>query len=321
MKPTKLAVVIILSVAILTGCLSAGARTEPYRVAVILQESPYEFWTSLRQGIESAADEFHVQPIRYILTIGPMDQHKQIAAIKRAVDEQVDAILLAPFEAADLDMPLQQARDAGIPVISIHTQTSSELELIEVSADHKQTAEMAIDVLRQSFSADGQVLIVNSMQAEASPYNRKTTIMNELVQAGWQDKVETLDTNGDKLQVMNQVAAVLKAQSFTAIIGICEECAVGAALAVRDAGQSSNVTVIGFDSTESELRLLEEGLIDAIVVQNAFAMGYISVKTLIDVLDNGMRIDGPVYVESLTITSESLQFPEHQKLLYPFEGL
>jgi ABC-type sugar transport system, periplasmic component len=317
MSSTRQFIPFLILAVLLSGCLS-GNRTQTYRAAVIIQEEPYEFWTSIKQGIESAGKEFGVEFVQPPVSIGLADEKKQIEAIKLAVKDKVDAILLAPFVSAEMERWVDEAVRAEIPVVTIHSQFANRTGVASVTEDYERTAELVADALSQA--KGGELVIVNSASSDKSLAARQRAIVDRLKAMKRFAILDTLTTTGDKLQVMAQTEALLKErEGLTVILGNCDSCAVGAALAVRNLGLQDEVAVIGFDSSESEIRLLEEELIDAIIVQNPFAMGYVSVKTMIDVVQRRGMEDASVYTQPLMVTKEGLQQPELQKLLYPFE--
>ena len=55
-----------------SGC-GASFQQGSYRIALILQESPYEFWMNVKQGAEAGASEFGVQLLQYANMVGPMN--------------------------------------------------------------------------------------------------------------------------------------------------------------------------------------------------------------------------------------------------------
>jgi ribose transport system substrate-binding protein len=63
--------------------------------------------------------------------------------------------------------------------------------------------------------------------------------------------------------------------------------------------------------------LLEEGVIQAIVVQKPFNMGYLGVKTSIHLL-NKVKISPRMDTGSEIITQDNMYTYENQKLLFPF---
>jgi len=76
------------------------------------------------------------------------------------------------------------------------------------------------------------------------------------------------------------------------------------------------VLLVGFDSSPTLLEDLQSGLIDSLVVQDPFNMGYESVKAAVSKLQGGM----PVKINNmppLLVSKENLNDPTVQKQLKP----
>jgi len=96
-----------------------------------------------------------------------------------------------------------------------------------------------------------------------------------------------------------------------------EVSTVGAAQAILDAGLTGKIRLLGFDSSLAEIKFIEQGVIDATVVQKPFNMGYLSVKAALDAVEKKPRIRF-IDTGSELITAANLYLPENQKLLFPF---
>ena len=95
-----------------------------------------------------------------------------------------------------------------------------------------------------------------------------------------------------------------------------EAATVGAARAVRSRNAAAQVKLVGFDSSPSQIQDLKDGIINSLVVQDPFQIGYLGVKTIIQKLDGETppkQIDSPARI----VTAADLEKPEIQKLLNP----
>ena len=101
------------------------------------------------------------------------------------------------------------------------------------------------------------------------------------------------------------------------LAGLNEYSAVGAARAVRDLGLSDTIRMIGFDSSQEEVQLLEAGVFDAIVIQKPINMVYLGVERTVEILHGELE---PTIVDSGSklITKDNMYVEENQKLLFPF---
>ena len=90
-------------------------------------------------------------------------------------------------------------------------------------------------------------------------------------------------------------------------------------LANRDLNRADRIQVVAFDSNVVSVGMLETGEVDALIVQNPYAMGYLGVETAANLM-NG-QTGGPSVVDTATtiVTRENMYEPESQKILFSFE--
>ena len=94
---------------------------------------------------------------------------------------------------------------------------------------------------------------------------------------------------------------------------------MGAAKAVKELGLEKKIGIMGFDNSLEEVKLLEEGVLNGIVIQKPFNMGYFGVEQAAKI------IKGENYIKYLDcgsklITKEDMYTEENQKILFPFIG-
>ena len=95
-----------------------------------------------------------------------------------------------------------------------------------------------------------------------------------------------------------------------------EAATIGAARALVSRDAAGKVKLVGFDASPSLQRDLREGVIDALIVQDPFSIGYIGVETIVDKLDGKTPekyIDSPARV----VRAADLDDPEVKNLLNP----
>ncbi|KIL40425.1 hypothetical protein SD70_13485 [Gordoniibacillus kamchatkensis] len=301
----------------LAGCTGTGGKDRVRQIAVVSKDFPSDYWKSVRSGAQAAADEFGLKLV--YMTAGeysdPLRQQQEY--MSEAIASQVDGILLAPADYSGLAAKLQEARSRRIPVVTMDAQTESTYPVSHVATDNVRSAAIAAGFMQQS-GASGKVLIVRSgsdsftEDARISGF-KKGLDGTKLVIS------ETLSVPSGNLAAMQTAVAYLRGHTdISGIFATCSECAAGAGLAVREIGLTDRIVCIGFDSSQDEIRLLEEGVLQAIVVQNPFAMGYFGVKAVADTL-SGIKVQPLIETKAEIVTKETIKLPEYQKLIYPFD--
>ena len=84
-----------------------------------------------------------------------------------------------------------------------------------------------------------------------------------------------------------------------------------------NASIARQVQVIVCDSSEDQIKFMENGTIQVCVIQHSFNMGYLSMQAAIQILD-GKKVEKNIDTGSVTILSGEMKRLEYQKLLFPF---
>jgi ribose transport system substrate-binding protein len=95
-----------------------------------------------------------------------------------------------------------------------------------------------------------------------------------------------------------------------------EPSSVGAALAIKARGLADKVNLVAFDFTDGLIEDLKAGVIDALVVQDPFKMGYEAVKTQVDHL-HGNNPPKRIDLSARVIVKADLDKPDVKALLFP----
>jgi ribose transport system substrate-binding protein len=95
-----------------------------------------------------------------------------------------------------------------------------------------------------------------------------------------------------------------------------EPSSVGAALALKSHGRAGKTRFVAFDSSDTMIEDLRAGVIDAMVVQDPFKMGFEAVHMLVEKL-NGATPPARVDLHARVIRKQDLDNPEVKKLLNP----
>lgn len=104
------------------------------------------------------------------------------------------------------------------------------------------------------------------------------------------------------------------------IAGMNEYSSVGAARAVKSKHAEDRIKVVGVDSSQEAVQLMEHGVFQGIVVQKAFKMGYVGVRETIKML-RGEDYRKNVNSGCELVTPDNMYTSEIEKLLFPFNTL
>jgi ribose transport system substrate-binding protein len=95
-----------------------------------------------------------------------------------------------------------------------------------------------------------------------------------------------------------------------------EPGAIGAAQVLKTRGKAGTVKLVAFDAGGPEIKALEAGTIQALIVQNPFQMGYLGVQAAVRAR-RGEPVEKRIDTGVVVVTKANMNEPAMQKLLYP----
>ena len=295
-----------------SGAESSGAAQ--YRIAVVPKGLGHDFWNKVKAGAEAAARENNA----VILWDGPAteaDIDTQISIIEGHVADKVDAIVMAACDANALIAPVQKAVDAGIPVITIDSGLNSDLPLSLIATDNEAGAALAADELDRLLGGSGEVGLISFLKGAKTSDLRESGFLKGLAKHPGLKLVSTQYCNSQSDEAMNNVQDMLSAHpQVRGIFASNEPAAIGAARALELRGKTGEVKLVAFDAAPAEVEALKKGVIQALIVQDPYRMGFEGVLNAVRALKKQpveKRIDTGVTV----VTAENLNEPDIQKLV------
>ena len=315
--PAVLLAVCLLLVS-LSGC--AGQQRQ-LRVTLVLKTETdvAEFWGMLLSGVERAAEEYDVK-LKVLASPTETAIDTQIELIRQTVAEKPDVMILS---AADYDRcaeATEEAIAAGIRVVAVDTDVNAEGRACYVGSDNY---EMGLEMGQQMASylpEGGKVAVIQHMLTTTTGIDRTRGVIDALTEAG---NIEILgsfccDNSTDRARIITQ-ELLEQAPDISGFVCTNEVCNVGAANALVELGMGGKVFVVGCDNSQRQIAFLEQNIIQAIVTQRPFNMGYMAVQQAVGAA-SGEKSENFVEVPCVLITRENMYTQENQKLLFPLTG-
>lgn len=319
---SKLITMIIVLVLIIFAVFFVVDRYQPQKkydlifIPKVIDEDT-DFWIALTEGARMAAEEYGVE-----LTIvggdSEEDIDKQNELIEWAIKEKPDAILVTPCSFSETTVYLQKVLDANIQLSLIDSEIDKDLGINLVATDNYLAGEALGSFARTLFEGEEPVIgIVGHVKDASTAIQREGGVRTGLGSYN-ADVVEVVFCDSSYKKAYDLTKQMVEDHpNMNLIVGLNEYSAVGAARAVKDLRLTGQIKLVGFDSSLEEIKLMEEGVFQGIVIQKPFNMGYQGVEQAIMRL-NGKKVEPYLDSGCKLITPENLYEEENQKLLFPF---
>jgi ribose transport system substrate-binding protein len=122
----------------------AFAQQHTYDIALISKGFQHQFWQAVKAGADKAAAEFGVN----VTFEGPESEtqvDRQMDMLAAALSRKPDAIGFAALDSQAAIPLLQQAKDAGIPIIAFDSGVDSDIPLTTATTDNVAASALAAD--------------------------------------------------------------------------------------------------------------------------------------------------------------------------------
>jgi ribose transport system substrate-binding protein len=279
----------------MTGCAASSTpggtgggddSGKPY-IALVSKGFQHQFWQAVKTGAEQAAEEFDVD----VTFEGPdteADVDQQIQMLQTALDKSPAAIGFAALDSQAANPLLQQAKDAGIPVIAFDSGVDSDIPLTTASTDNLAAAAEAAKHLVEAIGGEGKVAVVAHDQTSVTGQERRDGFVQYIEENA--PDVEVVDIQyggGEQAKSADLAKAIIQANpDLKGIYGTNEGSAIGVVQAVKELGiDPSQLVVVGFDSGKAQIDAITEGLMLGAITQNPVGIGYETVKAAVEAIN------------------------------------
>ncbi|SHH91115.1 substrate-binding domain-containing protein [Clostridium grantii] len=286
-------------------------------IIVKVVNADYDFWESCRMGAETAAKEYNVE----LVFTGPNLQenvNKQIELIKNAIKQNPSAIIVAASNHKELKETAEQVVKNKIHLITLDSEIESQPEECYVGTDNILAGKEIAEKLASTIDEEGKIAVVSFVKESSTAIDREKGIELALKKYKNIKVITTEYCNGSSKESYEITKKLLRDnKDLKGIIGTNQQSLEGIALAVEELKVQYTVAVMGFDTSNKLVKALENDIVDAFLVQKPYNMGYISVKSAVDAINN-KKVDKRVNIDFEIVYKDTIYEKENEKLVFPF---
>jgi ribose transport system substrate-binding protein len=261
------------------------AQSTKFHVGVSLPEAQNPFYVALGRSIQQT---FEKAGFRVTLLSANADVNEQVSNINDLVASKVDAILLSPLNTKGPAAAVQRAHAAGIPIfMTARTLDEQYRNLWKTYVGFDYTD---VGAKKGKWVADnvkpGKIAMLlgpaGALFAVDQEKGFREAIKNASFQVVWAQNSTQTRENGLKLSE----DALVAHRDLVAIYASNDDLALGAAQAVRAAGLSGKVAIIGTNGSPPALAAIHNGDMSATILLDPIGWGRTSAEIVINYLVN-----------------------------------
>lgn len=322
-KWLSICLVFCVAAGIMGGCWYRQKVIEERKLSLIyipkVVDGTNDFWKALILGARMAAKEYNAD-IEIKAPAEENDVEGQNQLLKESIKEEPDAILFSPSSFTESDELLKEAKEKKIKISFIDSYVDEPLQDLTVATDNLEAGELLGKFAASLLEPEDQIAIVSHVKGVSTAVEREEGFRKGLGDLA--DNIVEVVYCNSRYELSRQLTIELmeKYPDLKMIAGMNEYSSVGAARAVKASGAKDRIVVVGVDSSQEAVQLMENGVFKGLVVQKAFKMGYLGVKETVRML-RGKSYQKDMNSGCQLVTPENMYSSEIEKLLFPFNTL
>lgn len=320
------ALTLFLCISMLSGCKNARSYPEAddtasgtlkkQKVALITKSTNSAFWGLVYSGASAAATEYNME-LSFEGPANEEDYETQNILIQKAVEDGADAIVFSAVDYEANAAAIDDAAKAGVNIVVIDSDVNSKRVSCRIGTDNYEAGCKAGEAV---LASEDEVLRIGIVNFD------KTTENGQSREKGFRDIVER-DERVAIVESINVLSSIEVAKTETkrmlrehpeinAIVTFNEWTSIGVAQAVKEMDAADRTNVVAFDSNVVCVDMMESGEVDALVVQNPYAMGYLGVENAYHMLNNHALEEKEIHTAVKLVTKDTMYSEESQRMLF-----
>jgi len=264
------------------------------------------FFTQMNEGAEAKADELGVELVIFNANNDPAAQNN---AIETYIAQQVDGLVVVAIDVNGIMPAVQQAADAGIPVVAVDAILPEGPQVAQVGVDNAAAGAMIgehfLDHVKSEMGGEAKLGIVGALNSFIQNV-RQEGFENVVAEAPGITMAGVVDGRNVQDNAMSAAENLMTANpDLSAIYATGEPALLGAVAAVESQGRQDDVRIVGWDLTASAIRGIDAGYVVGVVQQDPAGMGAAAVEAALKAV-RGEPVESEIAVPVTIVTAENV---------------
>jgi ABC-type sugar transport system substrate-binding protein len=286
-----------------------AAASAPLRIAFSVPDMAFPFFVFMETQVRAEAEA--LGGIEILTLDGQNNLSKQTADVEAAIAQGVDGIVISPITSDGMAPAVQQALDAGIPVITVDRSVTGVTGLLaHVGAHNVKGGEQQGQAIVDMFP-DGAVIFELQGTPGASPAIDRSAGLHNIIDPVTSISVACQQTANfrrpDGLTVTENCLGATP--DVAAIVAANDDMALGAVEAAKAAGLTA--PIIGYDALPEALKAIQDGGLYGTVEQFPGEQAKTALRTLVGSVRDGTAPESEtIFITPKLITADNINEAE-----------
>jgi fructose transport system substrate-binding protein len=306
--PALLAVLTVAALAVACTSTKSGSDASSEdgttKIGLVTKTDSNPYFVALREAAKAEADKSGAE---LIALAGKFDGDNdgQVAAIENLVQQGAKTILVTPNNSTGILGAIKKARDRGVLVIALDTETDPQDAVdATIATDNTEAGRLQGQYVKAALNGQPARSILLDGTAGSTVSEQRHT---GFVEAAAPENLGTEATNGEQNKAQTATENLLqRVTTLNSIYTINEPAARGAYVALKAKGLESQVVIGSIDGSCDGVTAVKNGEIAVTVMQFPKKMAEQGVDFALEFARSGKKPSGFVETETAVITDKPI---------------
>ena len=293
-------------ITVLSACSNGknGKKKDGIVIGVSMLSLQSEFIVNVKDAIEAEAK---VKNIELIITDAQRSAEKQVQQVETFISQKVDAIILNPCEVEASSPAIERAKEAGIPIINVNSETKSIPDAFVGSRD-EESAEIALEHIAKLINYQGNIVIIEGYIGQAAQIKRTEGARKILSKYPKIKVLAEQSAEWDRAKAMTLMENWVQSYggSINAVFAHNDEMGMGALQALEQAKMKEKVVVVSIDAINDALVAVNDGRLNATIFQDARGQGETAIDMAMKIINKEPLSNKEIFIPFRLVTKENV---------------
>ena len=310
-------------------------------ISIIGRSKDNSYWDQVKAGAEQAVADLNEMlgyegddkiSLNYSAPKKTDDVNEQINILDEELARYPVAIGIAAIDANACMTQFDSALETSTPIVMFDSGSEYKDVAATCSTNNKAAAQTAAVKLATAIEESGEIALFMQDSKSMTAVQREKTFLSKIkkdypnISAVQVYRFDELEAYAEKIAEEEQIAIENIEQKdviqwilekhpnlkgiFTSNLDVTQEVAN-----TIKALERTDLKIVGFDGGEEQLALIEEGILEGLIVQNPFGMGY---ATVVAMARASLNMGNEAFIDSgyTWVTTATLENNSIQKMMY-----
>ncbi|RJG01802.1 ABC transporter substrate-binding protein [Noviherbaspirillum sedimenti] len=293
--------------ALVLGSSGAALAAKPLKaIGISVSDLANPYFVAISKGAADTAKKIGGAGVKVTTVSNKYDLNTQVGQIENFIASKVDIIILNASDPRGVGPALKKARDAGIVVVAV--DVDAEGADATVMSDNVMAGAESCKVIANRLGGKGNVVIVNGPPVTAV-LDRVAGCKKVFAGTGIKVLSDNQDAKGSRDGGMEVMANLLTSYpKINAVFAINDPSAIGAELAIRQAGRKDIALIASVDGApDAEAAIkAKDSLFAVSTAQNPYKMASMAVEIGYGIMNGKRPETAKVLIPTPAITKDNV---------------